>query len=226
MVPATILSAMPDDVRAIATMAELVEALGPAPARGRAAILIGGANFFEVERSAELRAFFATLAAYLERTGTALVDGGTRSGVMRLIAEARSAIDGTFRLIGVAPALAFSRPTRTGEQIEIAQGHTLVVLVPGSRFGEETPWLFAAADHLAGGSAPTVLVNGGDLALDEARQRLGTGHVVVAVQGSGRAADELVGEPGADEALRASGRLRVIPLSVDDARLAAAIQGD
>jgi hypothetical protein len=139
---------------------------------------------------------------------------------MRLIAEARMALDGTFRLIGVAPALAFSRPTRTGAPIEVARDHELVVLVPGSRFGEETPWLFAAADHLGGGSAKTVIVNGGDLALDEARGRIAAGHDVVAIGGSGRAADALA----SDARLRASGRLRVIPLTADVAAIAAALE--
>jgi hypothetical protein len=216
---------MPESVLVIASMAELTEALGPAADSGRTVILIGGADFTEGGLEGGLRAFFGILAGYLERTGSAVVDGGTDSGVMRLIAEARTGIGGTFRLIGVAPALAFSRPTRTGAPIEVARDHTLVVLVPGSRFGEETPWLFAAADHLAGGAAPTIIVNGGNLALDEARQRLGAGHTVVAVAGSGRAADELAADAlVADEGLRASGRLRVIPLTADEAAIAAALE--
>jgi hypothetical protein len=212
---------MGESVRVVASMAELTEALGPAPDRGRAVILIGGADFTEADLLAGLRTFFAALAEHLERTGTALVDGGTDSGVMRLVAEARRAIGGAFRLIGIAPALAFSRLTRTGAPIEVARDHDLVVLVPGSRFGEETPWLFAAADHLGGGSAPTVIVNGGELALDEARGRIAAGHVVVAVEGSGRAADTLAG----DAALRISGRLRVIPLTAEEAAIAAALKG-
>jgi hypothetical protein len=204
----------------VASMAELVDALGPAPANGRALILIGGADFTGADLEVGLRRFFEVLASHLERTQCAVIDGGTDSGVMRLAAEARSAIRGTFRLIGIAPALAFSRPTRTGASIEVARDHSLVVLVPGSRFGEETSWLFAAADHLGGGAAHSVIVNGGDLALDEAHQRLDAGHLVVAVEGSGRAADTLASDAG----LRASGRLRVIPLTADQAAIAAALE--
>ncbi|MGH9886492.1 MAG: hypothetical protein ACREBE_13240, partial [bacterium] len=91
--------------------------------------------------------------------------------------------------------------------------------VPGAWFGDETPWIFAAADYLGGGSAATIVVNGGALAYDEARQRLAIGHPVIAVEGSGRAADDLAG----DKDLRASGRLRVMPLTVDDAALAEAL---
>jgi hypothetical protein len=213
---------MSKSVREVANQAELIHALGSAPAGGRAVILLGGADFTEPDRLARLRRFFATLAAYLERTGTAVADGGTDSGVMRLIAEARTAVAGTFRLIGVAPGGAFSRATRTGAPIEVARDHDLVLLVPGSRFGDETEWLFAAADHLAGGSAATIVVNGGQLTFDEAQLRLAAGHRVIAVGGSGRAADDLA----ADMGLRASGRLVVIPLTVDAQRLAAALEGD
>jgi hypothetical protein len=140
--------------------------------------------------------------------------------VMRLIAEARAAIGGDFTLVGVAPAGAFERPTRTGQDIEPAPGHSLVVLVPGSAFGDETEWLFRAADHFAGGAAPTLVVNGGELSMREAVLRLSRGSIVVAVEGSGRAADELA----ADEGLRASGRLRVIPLASDVAAIAGAME--
>jgi hypothetical protein len=203
-------------------MDDLTAALGPAQPGRRAVILIGGADLTEDRRTIELRRFFGVLASYCQRTATTVTDGGTNSGVMRLIADARSKVDGSFGLIGVAPGGAFERTTRTGAPIELAPDHDLVLLVPGSRFGEETAWLFAAADHLANGSAPTIVVNGGHLTFEEANLRLATGYRVIAVQGSGRAADELV----ADEGLRASGKLRVIPLAVDDASLAASIESE
>jgi predicted Rossmann-fold nucleotide-binding protein len=213
---------MPNATRRVASMDELTSALGPAQPGGRAVILIGGADLTEHRRRVELRSFFGALAGYCQRTATTVIDGGTNTGVMRLIAEARSTLGGSFGLIGVAPGGAFDRTTRTGAPIELAPNHDLVLLVPGSRFGEETPWLFAAADHLANGSAPTIVVNGGHLTFEEANLRLAAGHQVIAVEGSGRAADELV----ADEGLRASGKLRVIPLAVDDASLAASIESE
>jgi hypothetical protein len=213
---------MSHSVREVATQSDFLATLGPAAADSRAVILIGGADFTEAGRLAELGTFFETLAAFCERTGTTVVDGGTHSGVMRLIAEARSRLDVEFPLIGVAPVGAFDRSSRDGRTIEVARDHSMVILVPGSEFGDESAWLFAAGDHFAGGSAPTIVVNGGALTLEEARTRLGQGHPVIVVAGSGRAADELA----ADEGLRASGRLRVIPLTVDDAGLEASISGD
>ena len=208
-----------DPVRDVTTPDELLAAVGPRAPGGRALILIGGAGFTEPELLAELRGFLGTLARHCERTGTAIVDGGTDSGVMQLIGEARATTGASFPLIGVAPAGAFERPTRDGSPIQPARDHSLILRVPGEHFGEETAWLFAAADHLDGEPAPTIVVNGGTLTFEEAHQRLASGHVVIAVEGSGRAADDLA----ADEGLRASGRLRVIPLTVDEAALSAAI---
>lgn len=173
------------------------------------------------EERAAVTSFIDRVVEYAERTGSAVVDGGTDSGVMRLLGERRAARGGTFRLVGVLPGDALERTTRDGLPIHVAPGHTDVILTPGSAFGDETPMLFAAADHLGPGSAPSIVINGGRLARDEALTRIAGGHVVVAVAGSGRTADELA----ADEGLRASGRLRVVPLSADEAALAEAIEG-
>jgi hypothetical protein len=210
----------------VASAEELADALGPRRPNGRAVALIGGADFTEPEMLGALRRWFRVLAGYVAGTGTAVIDGGTDSGVMRLIAEARHAAGATFPLIGVAPAGALRRTSRTGAPIEPAHDHDLILLVPGDHFGDETALLFAASDHLAGGPtlAPAIVVNGGELALREAHGRLGAGGVVVAVEGSGRAADELARDLRDDSQLRASGRLRTIPLETDQAGLAAALE--
>lgn len=198
---------------------ELVAALGPPSGSPRSIVLIGGADAASADELERLGTFFATLVEHLEATGTAVVDGGTDSGVMRLIGAARDERGASFRLIGVTPRGALDRPTRDGAPILLAASHPEILLVPGSQFGDETEFLFGAADYLADGPAPTLVVNGGRLTMDEARQRLDAGHRVVAVSGSGRAADELA----ADEGLRASGRLRVVALSANDEELASAL---
>ena len=197
-----------------------LDSIEPA-AHGRALALIGGADFTDIDET-RLQAFFAVLAAHCQSTGTAVVDGGTDSGVMRLMAAARTAAGAAFPLIGVAPAGALERTTRTGAPIELARDHSLILLVPGDHFGDETATLFETADLLtdrAARPAPAIVVNGGALALREAHWRLADGAVVVAVEGSGRAADELVRALDEDPQLRASGRLRTIPLTVDAAGL-------
>jgi hypothetical protein len=212
---------MPELVTEVASREDLVAALGPTDAKACSLILIGGADAMPEADRARLTDLFVLLVDHLERTRTALVDGGTDSGVMRLIGTIRLRRAATFRLVGVLPSGALGRTTRDGAPITIAPGHPEIILVPGTHFGDETEWLFATADHLGPRSAVTLIVNGGRLARAEALQRLENGHRVVAVQDSGRAADELAG----DEDLRASGRLHVIPLTTDAAGLAAALEG-
>lgn len=180
--------------------------------------LIGGAGGLDAADLDALASFFERLAGQLEETGTAVVDGGTDSGVMRLIGEARAARSATFRLVGVVPRGALDRTTRDGTPIDVAPGHE-IVLVPGESFGDESAWLFAAADHLAGGDAPTIVVNGGRLTLDEAEDRLAGRHLVVVVGGSGRAADALA----ADRRATLDDRLRVLPVTAGTEEIAAAL---
>lgn len=212
-------------VTEVSTEAELLAALGPFVPGGSALILVGGADSMADSDRAALAQLFGRLVDYLDRTGTSVVDGGTDSGVMHLLGTLREDRGAAFRLVGVLPRGALRRRSRRGVPIGIAAGHPEIILVPGSRFGDETDWLFAAADHLGGGAAVTLVVNGGQLTLDEGRARLAAGHRVVAVAGSGRAADELAATLAADEDLRGSGRLGVISLSIDSAGLAAALEG-
>lgn len=210
-----------EDPRAVDSEAQLHEALGPALGPGRAIALIGGADGLDTADAVALEGFFLRLADHLERTGTAVVDGGTDSGVMRMIAAARHARGGQFRMVGVVPAGALDRTTRDGGAIEVAPDHD-IVLVPGAEFGDESPWLFAAADHLAAGVAPTIVVNGGRLTLDEAVDRLASRALVIVIAGSGRAADELAAEP----ATQTAGTLRVLPVSAPVLDIARALEGN
>ena len=70
-------------------------------------------------------------------------------------------------------------------------------------------------------AAPTVLVNGGELAATEAHRRLADGHVVDRCRRLGQGRGRARRRTGT---LRASGRLRVIPVTVDESGLAAAIE--
>ena len=185
------------------TEQELLSAIGAPPAGTRAIALVGGADNLAEGSRQPIAAFFRTLASALDEAHVILVDGGTDSGIMRLVADARRATGSRFRLVGVAPRGRIGKPTRTGTIVHLAKGHPELLLVPGEAFGDETPWLFRAADHLAGGCAPTLVVNGGRLTLGEAIRRLAEGAPVVVVRGSGRAADVL------SRAGSANGRLGV-----------------
>jgi hypothetical protein len=140
-------------------------------------------------------------------TAAAIVDGGTDSGVMRLAGGARSVRGASFALVGVVGA-----DTVEGQGSEPERGaplepnHTMFVVVPGKTWGDEAPWLFRVAQMISG-SRPvvTVLLNGGAIAWKEIEESVRRGQRVVAVGGTGRAADELaLASGGADHNRRAT----------------------
>ena len=75
------------------------------------------------------------------------------------------------------------RPSRTTR---------ISLLVPGSSWGDEAPWIARVASTIARGRpSVTVLLNGGDIAWTDAEESVADGRPVLAVAGSGRTADEL-----------------------------------
>lgn len=96
--------------------------------------------------------------------------------------------------------------------------HSHVLLVEGSRWGDENPPLAAAAGPIAdGASITTALINGGEVAWTDVEESVRAGRPVIAVSGSGRAADDLAaavaGQPAGERATRlaASGLLTAGP---------------
>ncbi len=143
----------------------------------------------------------------VESAGAAIVDGGTDAGVMRVAGVARSARRASFALVGVVGAGKAEGegldPT-AGEPLE--PNHTLFIVVPGTSWGDEAPWIFHTAELIAG-SRPvvTVLLNGGSVAWTEVEEALRRRQPLIAVGGTGRAADELaLASGGHDQNLRAT----------------------
>jgi hypothetical protein len=100
--------------------------------------------------------------------------------------------------------------------------HSHVVLVPGTAWGDEAPWLAAVADALADGRPSlTVVVNGGEITYADAAASIVRGRPVVVLAGTGRTADAIAdaragraADPRAEE-IAASPLTRVV--AVDDA---------
>lgn len=169
--------------------------------------LVGGAA--GLEDGERLRGVFADeLVPVVARSGAAIVDGATDAGVVGLVGRAHADDDAAaFPLLGVVVE------ALVGAEAEIEPHHTHLLLVPGRDWGDETPWLAAAAGALAG-SRPsvTVLIEGGDIALTDVEASVAAGRRVVVVDGTGRAADALAGGmrgPRLD-ALRASGLVEAV----------------
>jgi hypothetical protein len=144
-------------------------------------VIVGGAGGMGEE---DLRAVGDVLrdavVPVVERHAAIVVDGGTDSGVMRLIGRARSSAgdDG---------------PT-SPDAAPLEPHHTVFFLVPGEEWGDEAPWISHIASLVAG-SRPsvTILINGGQIAYSDAEGSLAKRRPVVVLAGTGRTADAIAG---------------------------------
>lgn len=170
-----------------------VAALGVPRGRPTLVVVGGAASLADPDRMRPL--FTETLVPLAARLHACVVDGGTASGVMRLLGEARRAAGATFPLVGVAAEGTVAVPgalEATAERAPLDPNHSHFVLVPGTEWGDEVPWLVRVADVLAEGApSVTVLVEGGDVAWRDVDASILAGRRVVVVAGSGRTADEV-----------------------------------
>jgi hypothetical protein len=159
-------------------------------------VLVGGASKVSEADLARLRRLFIeVIAPLVEELNADVVDGGTDAGVMKMMGQARREINGTFSLIGVAPVGKVTLPNAvaTSSNTEALEPHhTHFVLVPGTKWGDESPWQARVASLLAN-EAPsvTLLINGGEIALVDVTENLKVGRTIVVIAGSGRLADEI-----------------------------------
>lgn len=219
----------------VETVDELSEALsrlglsGPRPTL----VLVGGADGLDAAQFEQLRPLVAgTLVPAVADVRGAIIDGGTDSGVMRLMGEAVATAGGDVPLIGVATAATVTLPGGPSEDegTRLEPHHSHFVLVPGEQWGDESEWISRTATILAGpfGSV-TVLLNGGETAWLDVESSVAAGRQVLVLEGSGRAADEIAAElrswdRGARaERLAASGLVASVPLEAGGNTLAAAI---
>ncbi|MDZ8188163.1 MAG: hypothetical protein RMX96_25330 [Nostoc sp. ChiSLP02] len=161
-------------------------------------VVVGGAsNISEADFLRIQRLFVEVLAPIAESLGAYVVDGGTDAGVMRLMGAARTQIDAKFALVGVTPEKKAILPNQLAADADLTPlepNHTHFVLVPGSNWGDESPWISEVATVLANGApSVTVLLNGGEITFKDAFSSVNTGRLVVVIAGSGRTADILAG---------------------------------
>jgi hypothetical protein len=205
--------------RASAVRVDREDQLGAAAAAlnlsGPALVVVGGADRMddrELDRAEPL--FREVLTPFAEQRGAIVIDGGTDSGVMRLVGRVRSS--SWFPLVGVVAAeLAAESRDSESDAAPLEPNHSHFLFVPGTRWGDESPWLARFATAVANGRpSATVLVNGGDVTLSDAEQSVGAGRQVIAVSGSGGTADAIAAAARGDAAdrrvrdLAASGLVR------------------
>ncbi|HEY9737227.1 MAG TPA: hypothetical protein V6D06_13125 [Trichocoleus sp.] len=160
-------------------------------------VVVGGASgLTEAYLEGLENLFVKVICPFVEAHRLAVVDGGTDSGVMRLMGKARTRTRGKFPLLGVVVKQKTFLPGETAAEEDAAAlepNHTHFVLVPGQEWGDESPWIAQVADAVAGGMpSATLLINGGAIALNQdVPNSLDSQRPVLVIAGSGRAADQL-----------------------------------
>lgn len=206
-----------------AEVPEALVALGLPPPRP-VLVLVGGAANLDPGLIDVLGGLFGSLAPRLERAGAAVIDGATAYGVMVLMGQARSRTGARFPLVGVAAAGTVDVPSLTldGPRGDAAldPDHSHFILVPGDRWGDESPWISACAAALAGPrTGLTLVVAGGAVTRFDVAQALAAGRPLLTLAGSGGTADLVAawcrdGGPAPDPTLDAADRalVRVLEL--------------
>jgi hypothetical protein len=160
-------------------------------------VVVGGASkLSEVDRERLRSLFLTVLAPLAESLNAYVVDGGTDAGIMQMMGEARYQTGGTFPLIGVTAVGLATLPNQlppAEDACALEPHHTHFVLVPGSQWGDESPWLAQIPSVLSGGlPSVTVLINGGEITWKDATESVEAQRPIVAIAGSRRTADILV----------------------------------
>lgn len=197
--------------------------------RGRPVlVMVGGAGGMDQKHHEVLGSLLVDrVLPLVGRDDGAVVDGGTDSGVMRVVGQARASAGGGFPLVGVAAEGTVNVPgggPALPDAADLEPNHTHFVLVPGSEWGDESPWLIDVADVIADGfPSVTVVVNGGEITFDDVARSLDRGRQVVVLAGTGRTADAIAaarsGQGGDPRAVRiaASTITRVVDVGDADA---------
>lgn len=207
-------------------LASIVDQLGlqrPVPVL----VLIGGAGKLSRSDLIKVRSLFVkVLAPLAEVLGATVVDGGTDSGIMRMMGRARQKTRSGFPLVGVAPIGVVTLPDQPPpdpDSAPLEPNHTHFILTPGNAWGDESVWLAHTASVIAGDEPSiTVLINGGEVTWADASEAVREGRPLIAIAGSGRTADilatSLEGKFTDERARRivASGLLKSIDLRNSD----------
>ena len=162
------------------------------PTPVRVLLLSGGAGGMSEELLERLRPVFEAVAQVAVQTNTTVIDGGTESGVMKLMGEALAKAGRTAPQIGLLPAQAEAGPGGLAGEDILEPHHSHFVLIESDQWGIESKTMSDLASYLSAG-APSValLVNGGDIALDDIEWCVRHGHPILVLGGSGRVADEI-----------------------------------
>ncbi|HEU0295373.1 MAG TPA: hypothetical protein VFR47_21720 [Anaerolineales bacterium] len=134
-----------------------------------------------------------------------VICGGTDMGVMAEMGQIRWKSGYTFPLVGVAPEALVTwidGPHSTKflwwgtRRWQLEPHYSHFILVPGSDFGDESPWIIDTATMLSRDHrSVTILINGGEVSRKDIDLSLENSRPVIALSRTGRLADELARQP-------------------------------
>ena len=183
-------------------LAQAIEELG---IRGRypVIVLIGGE--MDGQQADHTRRAIEMIARTAEDLKAVVVCRGTDMGVMAEIGRARSRGKYKFPLVGIAPEESVTWPSGPqsatflwwgSRRWQLESHHSHFILVPGSQFGDESPWIISAATLLSNGrQSVTILINGDDVSRKDIQLSLDNHRRVIVLSRTGRLADELARQP-------------------------------
>jgi len=162
-------------------------------------VLIGGA--IDERQAAATEGAIQTIAKLAQEMNILVICGGTDMGVMAEIGQVRSQNNYTFPLVGITleDMVAFpGGPQSTKvlwwgkERWQLEPHYPYFILVPGSKFGDESLWIIDAATIFSkGNQSVTILINGGEISRKDIQLSLEEGRSVLALSRTGRLADEI-----------------------------------
>lgn len=166
-------------------------------------VLIGGAvDKMQVEPT---RHAIETISQTAEDINAVVICGGTDMGIMADIGQIRARKRYKFPLVGITPEKLVSWPGGPHsakflwwkeQRWPLEPHYSHFILVPGSEFGDESPWIVDTATLLSNGRrSVTILMNGGEVSRKDIELSLEKGRPVIALSRTGRLADELARQP-------------------------------
>jgi hypothetical protein len=166
-------------------------------------VLIGSG--IDEQQAAVTQRAVQAISKVAEDIGAVGICGGTDTGIMAEIGRIRSRNGYKFPLVGIAPEELVTWPggPHSGKflgwgekrsQLEPHYSH--FILVPGSQFGDESPWIVDAATLLSKDhTSVTILIGGEEVSRKDIELSLEMGRPVIALSRTGHLADELARQP-------------------------------
>lgn len=180
--------------------AEALAALQLPPFQGTI-VVHGGAGGMEPELIDSVRsALLQSLAPIAQEKQLLIVDGATDSGIATILGDVRAQTGGTFPLLGVTPHRFVhypGGPEPDDERYPLNPNHSHFILVSGDAFGVESAMMVGLL-QAAQKPGLVLVINGGQVVLQEVQMHARAGNLLVTLRGSGRMADQIA-DPASNE---------------------------